>query len=127
RVTCRGGAVVVADTVSSESSEKSELHNAIEVLRDPSHVRMMPPSVLSALFASAGLVIERQDEWSRSRELEEWLGIVADPDRVAPLRTVVKALAKAGVDAGIELTINGGAVNFVHRSVLIVARKSWTS
>jgi len=58
RVTSRGGAVVVADTVSSETSEKSELHNAIEVLRDPSHVRMMPPSELSALFASVGLDIE---------------------------------------------------------------------
>lgn len=124
RVTRPGGAVVIADTVSSEISEKSELHNAIEVLRDPSHVRMMPLSELLALFASVRLDIERQDGWSRSRELEEWLDIVAEPDRVAPLRAVMRALAKAGVDAGMELTMNGDAVTFVHRSGLIVGRKS---
>jgi hypothetical protein len=65
-----------------------------------------------------------QDGWSRLRELEEWLDIVADPDRVAPLHAVVRALAKAGVDAGTELTMNGDAVTFVHRSGLIVGCKS---
>jgi ubiquinone/menaquinone biosynthesis C-methylase UbiE len=42
RVLRRGGILTIADVVSSEEPDKSELQNAIEVLRDPSHVRMLP-------------------------------------------------------------------------------------
>jgi hypothetical protein len=54
---------------------------------------------------------------------EEWVAIVANPERVAPLRTVVHTLAKAGLDAGMGLTLLDGSVHFFHRWQVIVARK----
>jgi ubiquinone/menaquinone biosynthesis C-methylase UbiE len=51
---CRiGGRIVVAD--SAPAASKAEAFNAMEKMRDPSHVRAMPVEELAALFASAGL------------------------------------------------------------------------
>ena len=75
------------------------------------------------LIASSGIAIARQDTWEKTREFEEWVGIVADPERVAPLRTVVRALAAAGQDAGMGLSIEGGVVRFFHRWQLVAGRK----
>jgi SAM-dependent methyltransferase len=124
RVLRRGGILTIADVVSSEEPDKSELQNAIEVLRDPSHVRMLPATELIALIAQSGVAIERLEAWDKAREFEEWLGIVANPERVAPLRTVVRALAMAGEDAGMGLRLEGGVVHFFHRWQLVAARKT---
>jgi ubiquinone/menaquinone biosynthesis C-methylase UbiE len=124
RVLAVGGTLAVADVVCSEDPEKAALQNAIETLRDPSHVRMLPASELAALVTGPEISIERQDAWEKAREFEEWVGIVADPERIAPLRTVVQALARAGQDAGMGLSMRGGTVHFFHSWRLIVARKS---
>ena len=124
RVLRLGGTLVVADVVSSEAVDESRLHNAIEVLRDPSHVRMLPVSELEALVAGSGLEIIGRDGWEQRREFEEWADIVADPERVAPIRTIVRALASAGQTAGIGLRLEDGAVVFHHRWRVIAARKT---
>lgn len=124
RVLRFGGTVAVADVVSAEEPDKSELHNAIEALRDPSHVRMLPTSELIAMVVQSGVTIEQQQTWDKPREFEEWVGIVANPERVAPLRTVVRELAMAGRDAGIGLRLSEGAIHFFHRWQLVVARKN---
>ena len=115
RVLRPGGAVVFADVISSEDDGESQLHNAIERLRDPSHVRMLPASELDGDAKRAGFRDLEAATWDHNRELEEWLAIVRDPDRVEPIRTVVRALADAGRSAGIGLSIKDGRVVFFHR------------
>ena len=51
RVTQPRGKIVVADVVTSENSLDAELHNALEVLRDPSHVRMLPPGEILRMIS----------------------------------------------------------------------------
>jgi ubiquinone/menaquinone biosynthesis C-methylase UbiE len=58
RVLRPGGSFVIADVISSEVSAEAELQNAIEILRDPSHVRMLPGSELTALVKDAGFAVE---------------------------------------------------------------------
>jgi SAM-dependent methyltransferase len=123
RVLRPGGSFVIADVISSEVPAESELQNAIEILRDPSHVRMLPGSELTALVKEAGFAIESQTTWDKPREFEEWMGIVNDASRVPPLRAVVRALARAGASAGIGLSLDGHAIRFFHRWNLIAARK----
>jgi ubiquinone/menaquinone biosynthesis C-methylase UbiE len=123
RVLRPGGRFVVADVVSSEVVAESELQNAIEILRDPSHVRMLPGSELMSLVKDAGFEIEQQTAWDKPREFEEWMGIVNDASRVPPLRAVVKALAGTGASAGMGLALDGGEIRFFHRWNLIAARK----
>ena len=123
RVARPGGALIIADVTSSEAADKSAVQNAIEVLRDPSHVRMLPASEFLGLVRDAGLVIELIATWDKPREFEEWAGIVADDERIRPLRTLVRALAAGGEDAGMNLVLAGGLMVFVHRWQLVVARK----
>ena len=118
------GTFVVADIVSSEVTEKSALQNVIEVLRDPSHVRMHSASQLASLIRSAGLAIQKEDTWDQPREFEEWGSLVAAPERIDPLRTIVRSLAHVGEDAGMGLSLAGGSIVFFHRWHMIVARKT---
>jgi SAM-dependent methyltransferase len=123
RVLCPGGNLVIADVISSEVPAEAELQNAIEILRDPSHVQMLPGSELTALVRGAGFAIESLTTWDKSREFEEWMGIVNDASRVPPLRAVVRALANSGVSAGMGLSLDGEKIRFFHRWNLIAARK----
>jgi ubiquinone/menaquinone biosynthesis C-methylase UbiE len=123
RVLRGGGRAVILDVVSSEDADESSLHNAIEQLRDPSHVRMLAASELAGGLVRAGFSDIAQSSWDMDRELEEWLAIVNDPARAAPLRIVIRALAEAGRTAGIGLSVRDGRVVFFHRWRLVAATK----
>jgi ubiquinone/menaquinone biosynthesis C-methylase UbiE len=123
RVLRPGGVAVIVDVVSSESAEESSLQNAIERLRDPSHVRMLPASELDARVTGAGFRDLAPTTWDKRREFEEWMDIVADPVRAEPIRTVVRALAEAGRSAGMGLAMCDGRLEFFHRWRLLRARK----
>ncbi len=117
------GKSVIADVVSSEDAGESELHNAIEVLRDPSHVRMLPAVELRSMITDTGFAIEAQTTWDQPRKFEEWAAIVDDPKRVAPLRTILDRLARMGEHAGFGLSLADGEIVFFHRWHLVTARK----
>jgi SAM-dependent methyltransferase len=123
RVLRPGGTAVIVDVVSSEDADESNLQNAIERLRDPSHVRMLPASALDAGVARAGFRELEHTTWDKSREFEEWMGIVNDAARAEPVRTVVRALAEAGRTAGMGLRIKDAQVVFFHRWRLVKAVK----
>jgi ubiquinone/menaquinone biosynthesis C-methylase UbiE len=123
RVTRQGGKVVVADVVSSENDEEERLHNALEILRDPTHVRMLPSREMLSMLESAGLRITSQVTWGMKRDYEEWIRITNAPERVKPLYTVMEALAKAGFHAGINLHFDGKTVTFTHQWLLVTAEK----
>ena len=123
RVLRPGGTAVIVDVVSSEDTEESSLQNAIERLRDPSHVRMLPASELDACMARAGFQDIQAAAWEKKREFEEWMGIVNDPARTEPLMTVVRALAEAGRTAGMGLSIQNGQIVFLHRWRLLRATR----
>lgn len=123
RVLKPSGTLAVADVVTADDPERAELQNAIEQIRDPSHVRMLPAWELRAAIAAQGFSIHHEDSWDKAREFGEWAGIVANPERVAPLRALVRALAKAGQDAGMGLAWRDDAIQFFHRWLVVIARK----
>jgi len=71
RVCKPGGRVVVADM--APSPEKADALNAMERLRDPSHVRAMPEEELKSLFEEVGLPSPRMDHYRLEGELEDLL------------------------------------------------------
>jgi ubiquinone/menaquinone biosynthesis C-methylase UbiE len=66
-----GGRIVVAD--SAPASGKADSFNAVEQLRDPSHVRAMPVEELRGMFRSAGLAKPRVESYRLEGELEDLL------------------------------------------------------
>lgn len=123
RVVRTGGRVVILDVISSENEAENALHNALETLRDPSHVRMLPRSELHRDLGNAGLTVETCTEWTDPREFEDWLKITNAPERAGPLRIVMTALADKGATAGIGLRLDGGEILFEHAKALTVAVK----
>jgi ubiquinone/menaquinone biosynthesis C-methylase UbiE len=123
RVTRPAGRVVVADVVSSENADEAALHNALEILRDPSHLQMLSANGILGLIAAAGLRVTATSTWEMQREFGEWIRITNAPERAKPLYTVMVTLAKAGIHAGIDLHYDGKAVLFKHRWLLVTAQK----
>lgn len=123
RVTRKGGRVITVDVAASENEADARLHNALEVLRDPSHVRMLSKSELHNAITQAGLDVEVAVAWTNHREFDEWMKIVDEPTRIGPLKVVMMALAQAGVGAGIALRLDQGRLHFEHRPALTVAVK----
>ena len=68
RACARGGTVVVID--SAPAPDKAAAFNAMEKLRDPSHVRAMPPAELTSLFRKAELPEPRTTAYRLEGELE---------------------------------------------------------
>ncbi len=123
RVTRLKGRVVVVDFLSSEKEEEAALHNALETLRDPTHVRALSADELQRLLEAAGLRITSRLAWKRKRDFAEWIGIANAPERAKPLATVMAALAGAGLRAGIDLHWDGQQPVFEHDYLLLAAEK----
>jgi ubiquinone/menaquinone biosynthesis C-methylase UbiE len=122
RVLRPGGRLVVADVVSPGDAADAALHNALETLRDPTHVRMLGPGEIPALVEAAGFSPLDTQTWTQEREFGEWAEIVADPARTAPLAEVFRALARVGRPRGIRLREETGVVRFTHTWLLVTAR-----
>ncbi|MBI3024846.1 MAG: class I SAM-dependent methyltransferase [Candidatus Tectomicrobia bacterium] len=123
RVLRPGGTAAVADLVSPEDPEEAALHNALEILRDPSHTRALPRSELLALHREAGFELLAEAGWETSREFGEWAQIANAPARTRALRVVMEALARRGAAAGIGLRLEGERLLFTHRWVMLTLRK----
>ena len=115
------GRLVVADVVSSEDADESALHNSLEKLRDPTHVRIYSASSLLDIMHFGGFRVVHHESWRQARTFSEWAAIIADPARTAPLHNVMRALAQSGQTAGIDLSEESGELRFAHTWLLMVA------
>ncbi|HTS48647.1 MAG TPA: methyltransferase domain-containing protein [Bryobacteraceae bacterium] len=68
RVCQVGGRIAIADSAPSQA--KADAFNAMERLRDPSHVRAMPVEELRGLLLSAGFAEPREEFYRLEGELE---------------------------------------------------------
>jgi ubiquinone/menaquinone biosynthesis C-methylase UbiE len=123
RVLQPAGHLLVLDLTSHADPEIAALHNALERLRDPSHTLCGTPAQLVAAVERTGFQVIRDERWTAPRRFDEWARIIADPIRRDALETVLRSLARAGVDAGLELREESdGALWFSYAWQLLVAR-----
>ncbi len=115
------GRLVVADIVTSEDPDEAALHNSLEKLRDPTHVRLFPASDFIDLLVGERFTVVHHESWRQARSFPEWAAIVGDPARTDPLENVMRALARAGQDAGMQLREESGRLRFAHTWLLAVA------
>ena len=93
RVLKADGLLVIGDLVSSEDPAESRLHNALEQLRDPSHIRMLPESELLKVVTAAGFRVTSTDRWLQHRQFDEWAAIVANARSLQSLEVAMRTIA----------------------------------
>jgi SAM-dependent methyltransferase len=74
RVVRPGGAVVLADHVTSADADEAAFHEELERLRDPSHWACLTPARLRTLGERSGLVLESEQTAPLLIDYEEWIG-----------------------------------------------------
>ena len=92
RVLKPGGQYLLVDSYSPEDAVQDTYLNAIEVLRDPSHVRNYRLSEWCALFRDAGFAVEVGPRWTLRLGFDEWVARIGTP---AALVTGLRALLDA--------------------------------
>ena len=117
-----GGRLVVLDVVGSEDPGVAALHEAIERLRDPSHVTFPRSGPLRRAITEAGFGEPREERFDLARSFEEWARIIAEPVRMDALETVMRHLARTGHDLGIRLREEEGQLRFDYPFALWLAR-----
>jgi ubiquinone/menaquinone biosynthesis C-methylase UbiE len=122
RVCKPGGRIAVADM--SPLPEKAAALNAAELLRDPSHVRVLPVHELRELFEQAGLAAPQVSSYRMEGELEDLLSRSfpneGDADR---LRTIfADSITDNTLDLNTRLT--DGKIYYSFPVAVLVARKS---
>jgi len=83
RVLRAGGRYLLVDSIALEDPVQDTYLNAMEVLRDPSHVRNSSVSQWRAMFAAAGLSQTLVAQWKLRLEFEPWLSRIGTPRSLA--------------------------------------------
>jgi SAM-dependent methyltransferase len=104
RVLRPGGRYLLVDAISLEDGVQDTYLNALEVLRDPSHVRDWSGSQWLAIFAGAQLDAKFVAQWKLRLEFEPWLSRIGTPRTLAEgIRSLMDA-APREVREALELS-----------------------
>jgi SAM-dependent methyltransferase len=107
RVARPGGMLLMIDLMGDESPVVDTHLQAIELLRDPSHVRDHSPSQWRGHLQAAGFVVQREDYWSTRLEFASWIQRMrTPPPRVAEIRRLLGE-ASIEVRAGLKVEEDG--------------------
>ncbi|WP_370543435.1 class I SAM-dependent methyltransferase [Herbaspirillum sp. Sphag1AN] len=79
RVLKPGGRFILIDTAAPEDVLADSYVQAIELLRDTSHVRNVSPSSWKKLLSQAGLVIASEKTWKLPLEFSSWIARMRTP------------------------------------------------
>ena len=89
RVLKKAGVLVVIDITAPESPLHDTTLQAVELLRDASHVRDYRPSEWRAMLADAGFICERAGDWKLEMKFDEWTARMRTPaERVTAIRSL---------------------------------------
>lgn len=120
RVLKPGGLFVVIDITAPETPLHDTTLQAVELLRDGSHVRDYRPSEWQQMLADAGLVTSATpadavtDRWKLTMQFDEWTARMRTPaERVAAIRSLLRSAPQESrdyfaVQADDSFTIDAG-------------------
>jgi ubiquinone/menaquinone biosynthesis C-methylase UbiE len=120
RVLKPGGEALLIDTVGGETPLLDTHLQAVEILRDPSHIRDYSAKEWLALFREAGFTASLRKEWPVKIEFSSWIERQrTSPERVAAIHALWSA-APDEVRSFFEVQQDG---SFTLQKVLIAAQR----
>jgi ubiquinone/menaquinone biosynthesis C-methylase UbiE len=124
RVCRRGGRVAVIDLVAPEDATIALAYNAIERLRDPSHVRALGADELTRVLQESGLALVHSARRDVEVDLERWLDLTgAEPAARASIRDTLSADIRGLRTTGMRPYMRGQELKFLHAWHLVLGRK----
>src|SRR5262245_32900566 len=127
RVLRPGGRFVVVDSVAPDDPAQDTFLNAIELLRDPSHVRDHAVGSWLAMFAAAGFAAEWRGTRRLAIDFDEWVRRMATPPATVALLRGLLAGATDGVRAGLGVRAGARAGFEIPVALFLAARRPATS
>jgi ubiquinone/menaquinone biosynthesis C-methylase UbiE len=117
RVLKPGARMVIVDMTTAEDPAKSDYHNRVERLCDPSHARAIPVSEWERMIAEAELKVTHRGGRETSYDLESWMAHGGPPPQ---RRTQIIEMMEASlaVDrSGLKVRRQHGQIWFSHTGV----------
>jgi ubiquinone/menaquinone biosynthesis C-methylase UbiE len=107
RVLKEGGQVLLADVVGFDDPTCDTFLNAIELLRDPSHVRDFTPAEWMGFFQNAGFAAEVGYRWDLYLDFESWTQRMATPPLNVQAIEQLLEVAPSEVRTALKVTAEG--------------------
>ena len=118
------GWMVVVDVTASEDPVKAGLHNELERLCDPTHVRTLAASEFERIFTAEGFTVAMKIARQSLSTVEEWTSWAPAPAENIP---IIRAILEDAVDddrPGLALQRDAGTIRLMHTSVSFVLERS---
>jgi ubiquinone/menaquinone biosynthesis C-methylase UbiE len=123
RVCKPGGKVLIMDVVSSENQAKSDLHNKMGKLRDPSEVRQWQLSELQQMMQHVGLTVAKTETWLHVMAFDEWIWLGGADEKTAEELQEMMIDSMEGDKAGLNPEFRDGELVFTWTTGILVASK----
>jgi ubiquinone/menaquinone biosynthesis C-methylase UbiE len=123
RVLKPGARMVIVDMTTAENSAKSDYHNRVERLCDPSHARAIPVSEWERMIAEADLEVSYRGGRETSYDLESWMAHGGPPPgRRAQIIEMMEASLEAD-RSGLKVRRQDDQIWFSHTGVTYALTK----
>lgn len=124
RVLAPKGRIVIADLLGSDDSTKASLHDRIERLCDPTHVRALPASEFTRMFAESGIHVLDRYPGSLDYDVEEWIshGAPAEDARSEIIRLMESCLEEDRAGLRVRRREDGKLLFSHQTAAFVVAR-----
>lgn len=114
--------IVLVDGASSEECEKSRLHNEIETMRDPSHVRIYALSEIQKMFVDIGAEIKDISHWDIPQDFDEWMKRAGtDEVKTSTIRRLMTE-SLANDSTGLRVRLEKGLLGFAYDTIILIAK-----
>jgi ubiquinone/menaquinone biosynthesis C-methylase UbiE len=124
RVATPDGRILLADMLGSEDTEQAELHDRIERLGDPTHVRALPESEFARLATGAGLMTAHDVRSTLDHDLDEWIASGAPGEAARREITSILESCLADDRLGLHVRREEGRLRFTHQVAVFVFRRA---
>jgi ubiquinone/menaquinone biosynthesis C-methylase UbiE len=123
RVCAPGGRIVVVDMFCSEDPAKAARWNLLEKLRDPSHVRCLALSELTAMFSHAGLAAPKATFYDLRDTVKALLGR-SFPNAGDDVKVTQMFSASVRDDSlGLEVEFRDGELHYAYPTAILSATR----